>query len=212
MERSRLGRTRRRSLLAAAPPAVHRWAAQVHPRRRRAPGTSRPTACYVPGTGIRALQHIPSSSFAGAPARPARRPLVALPAPSATSGSSSSTPAPSTCAARSFKRLTPEEMVERRKLGLCYNCDEQFIHEHKCVCLFYLEVPDYIIEEPDDDPPAEQPSFDLEKSMISLSTVTGIRARDTMQLHVRIGAHEFTALLDSGSTHNFINPDAASPC
>jgi hypothetical protein len=31
-----------------------------------------------------------------------------------------------------------------------------------------------------------------------------------MQLRVKIGVHEFTTLLDSGSTHNFINPDAAN--
>ena len=44
--------------------------------------------------------------------------------------------------------------------------------------------------------------------MISLSMVMGIRVRDTMQLHVTIGAHDFMALHDSGLMHNFINPDA----
>jgi hypothetical protein len=85
-----------------------------------------------------------------APQRPTRWPPAALPAPSATSGSSSAAPASSTSATRAFKRLTSEEMAERRKLGLCYNCDEQFVHGYKCARLFYLEVPDYIVEEPDD--------------------------------------------------------------
>jgi hypothetical protein len=79
--------------------------------------------------------------------------------------------------------------------------------------LFYLEAPDYIVEEPEEQddvpPPAEEAQFDLDKLMISLSAVMGIRVRDTMHLHVKIGTHELTVLLDSGSTHNFINPDAA---
>jgi hypothetical protein len=113
-----------------------------------------------------------------------------------------------------FKRLTPDEMAERRKLGLCYNCDEPFVRGHKCPRLFYLEAPDYIVEEPDDAADADAPNsdippFDPDKPMISLSAATGIRAGDTKQLQVTIGAQEFTALLDSGSTHNFINVDAA---
>ena len=101
-------------------------------------------------------------------------------------------------------------MAERRKMGLCYNCDEQYIRGHKCARLFYLEASDYIVEEPDDteDAPAAPP-FDPDAPMISLSAITGIRAEKTMQLHVHIGAHQFTALLDSGSTHNFISTEAA---
>ena len=108
-------------------------------------------------------------------------------------------------------------MAERRRQGLCYNCDEPYVRGHKCARLFYLEVADYIVEEPDDDaednkaapPAADPPPFDPDAPMISLSAITGIRDSGTMQLRVRIGAHEFTALLDSGSTHNFIRASAA---
>ena len=41
-------------------------------------------------------------------------------------------------------------MADRRKLGLCYNCDEQYVRGHQCQHLFYLEVPDYVVEEPVD--------------------------------------------------------------
>jgi len=45
--------------------------------------------------------------------------------------------------------------------------------------------------------------------LISLHALTGIRTADTMQVTVRMGNHQFTALLDSGSTHNFISGPAA---
>jgi hypothetical protein len=28
-------------------------------------------------------------------------------------------------------------------MGLCYNCDDQYVKGHKCPQLFYLEVSDY---------------------------------------------------------------------
>ena len=127
-----------------------------------------------------------------------------------SSASSSSAQPP-----RAFKPLTPDEMAERHKQGLCYNCDEPYVRGHKCARLFYLEASDYIIEEPEEDDVAlaaaasSQLSFDPEEPLISLSTITGIRTEDTMQLRVQIGAHEFTALLDSSSTHNFISTAAA---
>ena len=108
-------------------------------------------------------------------------------------------------------------MVDHRKLGLCYNCDEPYVYSHKCPHLFYLEVTDYVVEEPEDDVPedavdaasAEPAAFDPDRPMISLSMITRIRTKDTMQLHIQVGVQEFMTLLDSGLTHNFISSTVA---
>jgi hypothetical protein len=94
-------------------------------------------------------------------------------------------------------------MVERHRQDLCYNCNEQFVRGHKCPRLFFLEVADPEEEVPNlmDDP---LPMTDVEP-FISLNAITGIRGEDTMQVRVTIGTQEFTALLDSGSTTNFIS-------
>jgi hypothetical protein len=89
---------------------------------------------------------------------------------------------------------------------LCYNCDEQYVRGHKCPRLFYLEVADL-----EDDIPNlldEQPVAHEEEPLISLNAITGIRGEDTMQVCVTVGTQEFTALLDSGSTTNFISSSA----
>jgi hypothetical protein len=56
-------------------------------------------------------------------------------------------------------------MAERRRQGLCYNCDEPYVRGHKCACLFFLEASDYIVEEPDEadaNPPPAMAPFNLE--------------------------------------------------
>lgn len=53
------------------------------------------------------------------------------------------TSAPPQPTAFPFKRLSPTEMAERRRQGLCYNCDEPYMRGHKCQRLFYLEVTDF---------------------------------------------------------------------
>ena len=49
-------------------------------------------------------------------------------------------------AVRPFHRLTPAEQLERRRQGLCFNCDEPYVSGHVCPRLFYLEAADYIEE------------------------------------------------------------------
>jgi hypothetical protein len=74
------------------------------------------------------------------PAPPGRSPRcpvvgqVALPAPS---GAQSSARRSASTSLRPFKYLTPTEMAERCKQGLCYNCNEPYVQGHKCARLFY---------------------------------------------------------------------------
>lgn len=120
------------------------------------------------------------------PAAIAASPLTVSSTP--TGGAAGSATTPSSAPLCPFKRLTPAEMADCRKLGLCYNCDEPYVRGHKCPHLFYLEVTDYVVEEPDDDileevvaaTTAEAAPFDPDTPMISLSAITGIRFEDTM--------------------------------
>ena len=66
-------------------------------------------------------------------------------------------------AARPFYRLTSGELLEHRRQGLCFNCDEPYTPGHVCPRLFYLEAADYIPEDavaPDLAAPAVTKVFD----------------------------------------------------
>jgi hypothetical protein len=104
----------------------------------------------------------------------------------------------------SVKRLTTAEIAQRRKDGQCFHCDEFFTHGHKKVCkqLFSIEVLDEVMEPPTD---ASDPT-------ISIHALTWIHPQSgkTMQLVVDINGVWLTALLDSGSTHNFVDLEVAA--
>jgi len=73
-------------------------------------------------------------------------PQLALPAPPSRAA------APSlTIEGRQVKRLSQSEMEERRRLGLCFNCNEKFGRGHNRVCkhIFLLDL----AEDDDDDDP-----------------------------------------------------------
>ena len=146
------------------------------------------------------------------PARPPQKGILPAPAPRLAP------PAPATPAApqqapvlvegRQVKRLSQTEMEERRRLGLCFNCNEKFGRGHNRVCqrIFLLDLA------PDDDDDTASDTADATPAdpQISLHAIAGVRTSETMQMHIMLGGVSLLALIDSGSTHNFIAEEAAA--
>ena len=103
-------------------------------------------------------------------------------------------------------------MEERRRLELCYNCNEKFGRKHNKVCqrLFLL---DSVAEEEEEPVDSTEAATDTH---ISLHAIARVRTSETMQICLQIGDTTFLALLDSGSTHNLISEAVAAntslPC
>jgi hypothetical protein len=149
-------------------------------------------------------------------ARPAPRPGQPPPAQAGGGVPAGHAPAAANAApaARPFRRLTSAEQQERRRQGLCYNCDEPYVPGHVCQRLFYLEAADYIEDDavPDNgdgaaapqEEPAAQEHVVANALVVSLHALAGIRTENTMLLPVMVKGERFLALLDTGSTHNFL--------
>ena len=108
-------------------------------------------------------------------------------------------------------------MDEKRKKGLCYNCDEKWgpRHKGKNVKLFLLEGIDIIprlqsgmkITEVD-----EEVGNDLNKQIeqeedvgITLYALTGAPTLGTMRVRGKINDSGLVILVDTSSTHNFVD-------
>jgi len=103
-----------------------------------------------------------------------------------------------------FRRLSPEEIAEKRASGQCYFCPEKFTKDHKCAAkgVFLLEISD------------EETPTDADADLgVSLAALTGIAtppdAQFTMKLRVRVRDFDLVALVDTGSTHTFIHDEVA---
>ena len=149
----------------------------------------------------------PAPALARAPPHgrlPAPAPRPALPAPPAQLA----LPAPPAAAQQgrgegNQRRLTPDEMAERRRLGVCFNCNEKYTHGHNRFCrrIFFVEG----VEIEDAPDVADDTEHDAEAPCFSLQAVAGVPVAGTMQIAVVLGTAALVALLDSGSTHNFIS-------
>lgn len=79
-------------------------------------------------------------------------------------------------------RLTLTEMAERRRQGLCYNCDEHYISGHRCTHLFLIELDDFAHE----DAPLEDEPKTPRISLHAIARLWGIRMTDTKQMCIVI--------------------------
>jgi hypothetical protein len=105
-------------------------------------------------------------------------------------------------------------MQERRRQGLCYNCNEQYVRGHICPCLFFLEVDDFLDADEEataDDAAAASPEEAATAAdahahalVVSVQALAGIKTYQTMLLPVTIKGERLLALLDTGSTQTFL--------
>ncbi|CAH9132841.1 unnamed protein product [Cuscuta epithymum] len=107
-----------------------------------------------------------------------------------------------------IKRLSKEELDARRRKGLCFNCDEVYTVGHKCKKIFVIlmteeeqQLPEPLLQE---DSEEEEVNFG-----VSLHALRGQVPTDTIKLMGKVKNNNLTILVDSGSTHSFIDPGAA---
>jgi len=131
-----------------------------------------------------------------------------------TSTPNRTTPTNSTPFTLPIKRLTPTQLQEHRAQGLCYNCDEKFILGHKCSTsrfLLLLDDPDTL---PDPDPPIDSPTIpethDLVHFHLSTQALTGTPSPQTLKFKGIIHNLPVIVLIDSGSSHNILQPRIAN--
>ncbi|KAL8138141.1 hypothetical protein V2J09_004142, partial [Rumex salicifolius] len=94
------------------------------------------------------------------------------------------------------KFLTQAEMNERRAKGLCYQCDEPYTPDHY---LKHKKTQLYLME-------AEENEDEIQ---ISVNAVAGVSTYRTMRVKGLCGQRALFILIDSGSTHNFLDAKIA---
>ncbi|CAL1391412.1 unnamed protein product [Linum trigynum] len=97
------------------------------------------------------------------------------------------------------RRIPYEEMHRRRQAGLCFNCDEKFTPTHRCAKPRLMMLLD----------DEEEEAIEVEEAEVSFHAITGRTGGKTMRVWAQVGRTRLVVLIDSGSTHNFINNKTA---
>jgi hypothetical protein len=116
-----------------------------------------------------------------------------------------------------IKRLSPQELQARREKGLCYNCDDKFSPGHRCKRSFHIliaapeispssqdQITHLLLENPPNSEPDPQHEIVPDPAQISLHALMGHSIPQTLRLTGHIKTTPVAILVDSGSTHNFI--------
>ncbi|PNY06477.1 hypothetical protein L195_g002943, partial [Trifolium pratense] len=116
------------------------------------------------------------------------------------------------------RRLSPAEMQERRSRGLCFNCDDKWVAGHRCKAKQFMILLSDDEDELDSEPPPAQiiPSAPPisedsppEHFQLSRTALGGVPSSRTLRVTGRIHETRVTILIDSGSSHNILQPRLA---
>nr|GEV55336.1 retrotransposable element Tf2 [Tanacetum cinerariifolium] len=114
---------------------------------------------------------------------------------------------------RPFKKLTQQELEEKRAKNLCFYCDQKYSPGHKCNGqMYFLEIVAYEEEGNNVDCQIfEQENMCEEEIMpqVSFNAMTGVPSYQTMRVKGHVKKQVLHILVDCGSTHNFLDLHAA---
>ncbi|GKA02722.1 reverse transcriptase [Tanacetum coccineum] len=120
---------------------------------------------------------------------------------------------------RPFKKLTQQELEEKRAKHLCFYCDQKYEPSHKCSGQLYsLEVigEGLGMEEDEEIQLIEEgimstytTSLIDEPPLISLNALTCENSYGTMRVRAYVRKNVVHTLVDCGSTHNFLDWNTA---
>ena len=110
---------------------------------------------------------------------------------------------------RTTRPIRNKDLNERRAKGLCFLCDEKFIPGHKCQNkkLYSLCVVEEDGEGNEEDG-VTKGDRDTHNPLIPLNALEVI-SLNTLRITSRVEKQQLFILVDSGSTHNFINNQVA---
>ncbi|KAL4319444.1 hypothetical protein GQ457_18G018050 [Hibiscus cannabinus] len=113
------------------------------------------------------------------------------------------------------KVISPADIEERRKKGLCFWCAAKYTPGHKCPRsqLFQISVEgvdeegetEVFLDCEDDGEVVNRENGRADSPTLSLQAMWGASSWETLKLQVKIGEVSCIALLDSGSSHNFMS-------
>ncbi|GJS42584.1 hypothetical protein Tco_0567627 [Tanacetum coccineum] len=104
-------------------------------------------------------------------------------------------------------------MDEKRSKGLCFFCDDKYTFGHNCrgkrPQLFHLEVEEEEYdgegELEENDAVVEMPNEVTEFAQISGNAISGVTDYKTIRIVGHVGTRKVHMLMDTGSSHNFID-------
>lgn len=103
------------------------------------------------------------------------------------------------------KRLIWEELKRKRSLGICFSCDERYTPGHKCQKSQLL-----LMVAAEDETDEDEETSETDEAEITLQALTGWDTPQTLRTPMKISGQNLVALIDSGSTHNFISEKVAN--
>jgi hypothetical protein len=111
------------------------------------------------------------------------------------------------------QKLTPMQMLERRKKGLCYHCDDRWSVGHKCKTMKLFVMEEMQGDEEDCELVEEEEGeaeIEGEQVEITLCALLGSSSPSTMSVVAILNGQKIVVLLDTSGTHNFMDSTLAT--